>query len=688
MSIRTSRKPAKSDKATSLNHIKGKRAKKPLASRYIDDEAEESLGEISDTFGSVDPDDLEEEDLTRSSKKSAFQQEVLSSSEEDMEAMAGDDSMFAAPSFVDRRIHANRLEFCRALPPAISTRRNKRGQQELSNGGVSVPNPSKKSKGGTVVAQFVTTLITDLFKQQNGPVSTPLGEGTTRSEVRAVERPLVRVPSPTPDVEDPIDYEAAEMAQAISDSVVTANAIRSKLAIAGTSDGSLGNPSKARERVPDVAGSDNETTAENIMKEYAMAASDPVTIAAGAAYFDKVAAPHLLAARQAMDIKDHMERPLKSSSKGILSSDVSVPGDLQAALAAPSNHTMGQFMGIKSVAYAEPPVNLGMVLSDLETYKAKYDPETPCGVADPDLQDPVLRQTYLGLPPLPSGKKLLPSFVQQNDLFNYSLSGGHVAFSLWGGRIPNMNFHNSVGSVLFVDAPGCIINPSRVDPRRIASQATSPDLSRYLLVIDGKTALCVSSVMSTDSVLSAGRSFGRSRPRKWLSGLFHNQEYERFVSFMCLAFGASTMYAQLLNAAVTFQTALGPLPGGGSGNDITKTGVVSPQKGFVSSSVVRTSLAFEDEGALFYAYISNVVDVVLVPVYDGRTERINFKTDLGRLASILPKFDGEIPFGSFVTVGYTATMWSAIPSASTSTDKTKRPHLGCNIMWAIVVGVP
>ncbi|KAJ7502480.1 hypothetical protein B0H11DRAFT_2223394 [Mycena galericulata] len=631
------------DKEAALSRIKGRHAKKPLVSRYVDDEAEESDGELSGTIGSVDMEDVDQEDLdstpppevksvnrpakrkakgsNKSSSKKVVEQNGSSSSEENMEAMAEDDSMFAAPSSID--------------------------------------------------ASFVTTLITDLFKRHGTP--DVLSQGPATSTVHETRR--VRVSSPTPDVDDPIDYEAAEMAQAIADSVASANAVRSNMPGLGTSGekeiGAQAQFSKGKGKMPDVVEGDNETTAQVI--EYAMASSDPVTIAAGAAYYEKISAPHILAIRQAMDIKDHMERPLhRSPNSPALPPNAD---SLQAVLGGSSGSgvpdTMGQFMGIKSAAYAEAPVSLGVVLSDLETYKAKYNPETPCGVSDPELQDKVLRQTYLGLPPLPAGKQLLPSFVQQTDTFNYLLSGGHVEFSLWGGHIPNMNFHNSVGSVLFVDAPVVFINPSRIDPRRITSQATSTDLSRYLLLVDGKTAICVSSVMSSESVLSSGRSFGRSRPHKWLSGLLHNQEYERFVSLMCLAFGASTMYAQLVNAAVTFQTALGPLPGGGTGNDITKTGVVSPQKGFVSSSAARTSLAFEDE----------------VPVFDGRNNRINFKTDLGRLSSVLPKFDGEIPFGSFVTVGYTATMWSAVPAVS-ATDKTKRPHLGCNIMWAIVVGVP
>jgi hypothetical protein len=76
-----------------------------------------------------------------------------------------------------------------------------------------------------------------------------------------------------------------------------------------------------------------------------------------------------------------------------------------------------------------------------------------------------------------------------------------------------------------------------------------------------------------------------------------------------------------------------------------------------------------------------------VPVYDGRKAHINFQMDLPKLLSneYLPFFEGEIPFGSYVVVGYTVTGWNAVPSVNA--DKIKHPHLGCNIMWAIVLGV-
>lgn len=116
------------------------------------------------------------------------------------------------------------------------------------------------------------------------------------------------------------------------------------------------------------------------MKQFAMAASDPAVIAAGADFVNKAAAPHELAARQAMDIKDHMFK--MSVGQRPSSSGTAVPGTLllpNAVGAAPvfgappadgASRTLADFMGIKSAAYAEPPVSLAVVLSDLETYKA------------------------------------------------------------------------------------------------------------------------------------------------------------------------------------------------------------------------------------------------------------------------------------------------------------------------------
>jgi hypothetical protein len=122
---------------------------------------------------------------------------------------------------------------------------------------------------------------------------------------------------------------------------------------------------------------------------------------------------------------------------------------------------------------------------------------------------------------------------------------------------------NSVPALLFVKAPGGFINPSRINPSCISVQSTTVDGSRYIMMSSGAVATCVSSVMSTESRLVYGRSVGKSLPRKWLTGMFHNQEYERFSALVCMAFGVAVVYGQLSNGGVMFQTRLGPPIGTG-----------------------------------------------------------------------------------------------------------------------------
>lgn len=155
--------------------------------------------------------------------------------------------------------------------------------------------------------------------------------------------------------------------------------------------------------------------------------------------------------------------------------------------------------------------------------------------------------------PLITSTSLLPLFV------SFTVS---CAFIYCAGS-PYPVYRNTVGALNFDTAPGGFINPSRSDPGRIGVQSTTADSSRYIMVMDGKTVTCVSAVMSAESVLREGQSIGKSMPRKWLTALFHNQEYERFVLFVCLAFNASCVYGQLAHGGVVFQTRMGASKGAG-----------------------------------------------------------------------------------------------------------------------------
>jgi hypothetical protein len=68
-----------------------------------------------------------------------------------------------------------------------------------------------------------------------------------------------------------------------------------------------------------------------------------------------------------------------------------------------------------------------------------------------------------------------------------------------------------------------------------------------------------------------------------------------------------------------------------------------------------------------------------VPIYDARnTPDFNFKTDIPHVDSRLPRWKGEIPYGSFVAVAYTVAVYRANNGHWT---------LSCNIQFAIIVGI-
>lgn len=64
---------------------------------------------------------------------------------------------------------------------------------------------------------------------------------------------------------------------------------------------------------------------------------------------------------------------------------------------------------------------------------------------------------------------------------------------------------------------------------------------------------------------------------------------------------------------------------------------------------------------------------------DARGVRFNLDSDLLALDDKLPAYEGEIPEGSCVWVGYTSTKY---------VHKERGPGINFNLMWAVVLGTP
>jgi hypothetical protein len=134
--------------------------------------------------------------------------------------------------------------------------------------------------------------------------------------------------------------------------------------------------------------------------------------------------------------------------------------------------------------------------------------------------------------------------------------------------------------MLFVDGSPNFINPSRVNPVHLSIQASSGPSAARRLLVRGKIAVCVSPVFCSESVVVTAQRIGQKseRIRKWVSGIFHNQDWERFEALMCLAFGEEVLYAQIdSRKALAFQSMISPEASVGvKGKCITVDSSVSP----------------------------------------------------------------------------------------------------------------
>ena len=84
---------------------------------------------------------------------------------------------------------------------------------------------------------------------------------------------------------------------------------------------------------------------------------------------------------------------------------------------------------------------------------------------------------------------------------------------------------------------------------------TTPDCKRSILQCNFKTAICLSPILSQECFLINPSTTGLRN--KYISGFFHQLEWERFEAFACMVFNKKTMTAQINNHAVSFGT-MGP----------------------------------------------------------------------------------------------------------------------------------
>ncbi|KAF9050080.1 hypothetical protein BJ165DRAFT_1401887 [Panaeolus papilionaceus] len=286
-----------------------------------------------------------------------------------------------------------------------------------------------------------------------------------------------------------------------------------------------------------------------------------------------------------------------------------------------------------------------------------------CGVNNIDLQDELLAHTYSQLPHLRPGT-LIPWTGMPGP--------GQCAFSAWGEQCPEMAglFPTSLAmaAILFSMFQE-LLNPSRGSPLSVElRQIRIKQYTRLNVYRGAKPMIGVSCGFVTESQLLTPSDSGLRQ--KYIRIIMHSQEWERFTSWMCMVFGQQSLHAQLARDAMEFSTrphynnaAAEEKPSTSSGMFKTKKGLSPAGSGKPRSSTDVMSLGPDDP----------------VPIYDGRNSQFNFDTDLPNLDSILPRFEREVPYGSFAVVGYTVSAHNPAP---------KKWNLKCYVRWVIVLGTP
>lgn len=97
------------------------------------------------------------------------------------------------------------------------------------------------------------------------------------------------------------------------------------------------------------------------------------------------------------------------------------------------------------------------------------------------------------------------------------------------------------------------INPSSVSPCDVLTRGVTGVSNRFhLFTLECKPAVCVSAIRVTESYILTPPVQGIRH--KHISGVFHSQEWERAVAFVCGVFCQPVLAAQLHKDATQFST--------------------------------------------------------------------------------------------------------------------------------------
>ncbi|KAF5338081.1 hypothetical protein D9611_014179 [Ephemerocybe angulata] len=306
----------------------------------------------------------------------------------------------------------------------------------------------------------------------------------------------------------------------------------------------------------------------------------------------------------------------------------------------------------KSMFKERNPAVPGRALAGAYFNKARTPPET-CQVMDEALQDPALKKTYEDLDPVWSGKFQLWTDVAGK---------GTYSFSNWIDDCPLLDYDSAINAIVFKSHKQ-FLNPSRASTQSVLVRELPPGTKLQLYTSDRRVAICLSAVQATQSYITEPCPVGVKQ--KKLHGVFHSQEFERMVGFVCSAFSKELLGAQLGMDEMQFCSK--SLFGDG---DVPAPRRYSPSK----PSPATASASGSTSAPVGDSFSLGIEETI--PVYDCTGFVLDLERDLDRLDQ-LPRWDGEIPRNSFVVVAYTLSVFHG---------KKGQWKVSFNIRWVMLIG--
>ncbi|KAJ7511746.1 hypothetical protein B0H11DRAFT_1899282 [Mycena galericulata] len=217
-------------------------------------------------------------------------------------------------------------------------------------------------------------------------------------------------------------------------------------------------------------------------------------------------------------------------------------------------------------------------------------------------------------------------------------------------------------SAMIMTHDGVFMNPARVSPSLIETRPISNGNTQRRIHVDGKVAICVSPGMCSESFLTRPHTGSgvNGRKRKFIALTFHNQEWERWESFMCLCFAQPHLFTPMTKTAIHLGSMLDVKASNtkkteDDGTNMAISSMLTPVKASSSgrtrpsgppASSPSTSWQSDPDRARYTYMVDETI-----PAYDATSKDFDFRTDLAALKTKLPLWVGEIPIGSFVVAG-------------------------------------